>query len=65
MVGRVGGKQDLSLADPCQRVGIIEHEFMHALGFWHEQSRVDRDEYVTVRWENIARGNSRISLDTK
>lgn len=64
MVGRVGGKQDLSLADPCQRVGIIEHEFMHALGFWHEQSRIDRDEYVTVQWENIARGNILIHLDT-
>ncbi|PIC38290.1 hypothetical protein B9Z55_010347 [Caenorhabditis nigoni] len=54
-VGRhpLGEEQLVSLAPECIRLGVIAHEVAHALGFWHEQSRPDRDQYVTVRWENI------------
>ena len=35
------------------QAGKIQHELLHTLGLWHEQSRDDRDEFVSVRWDNI------------
>jgi hypothetical protein len=40
----------------CMVPGIIQHELLHVLGFFHEQSRPDRDDYVTVQWANIISG---------
>ncbi|KAL3089532.1 hypothetical protein niasHS_006916 [Heterodera schachtii] len=56
-VGRhpLGEPQFVSLAPECIRLGVIAHEVAHALGFWHEQSRPDRDQFVQVQWENIDR----------
>ena len=51
-VGRIGGTQDLVLGPDCKASQIL-HEMLHALGFYHEQSRPDRDEYIQILWENI------------
>ncbi|XP_041647721.1 meprin A subunit beta [Cheilinus undulatus] len=50
------GKQRLSIGNNCDRLGTVEHEFLHALGFWHEQSRADRDDYVDIVWDQIESG---------
>jgi hypothetical protein len=52
---RIGG-QNLSLGTGCVNSGVIQHEILHALGFYHEQSRPDRDDYVIVNFTNIISG---------
>lgn len=48
--------QVVNIGQNCGIIAIVEHELLHALGFWHEQSRYDRDEYVTIVNENILEG---------
>ena len=48
--------QDLSLDSSCLVTGTIQHEFMHAMGFYHTHMRPDRDDYVTINEENIKDG---------
>ncbi|XP_007934486.1 meprin A subunit alpha [Orycteropus afer afer] len=48
--------QNLSIGSRCDNKAIIEHEILHALGFYHEQSRTDRDDYVNIWWDAIIPG---------
>jgi len=52
-VGRQGGRQYLNVVSGCG-FGATVHEFGHALGLWHEQSREDRNSFVRIHWDNIA-----------
>lgn len=58
-VGMQGdGGQQLNLNSPkCVRKGVVIHEFLHAAGFWHQQSASNRDEFVKILWENIIHGH--------
>uniref|UniRef100_A0A182S5U5 Metalloendopeptidase n=1 Tax=Anopheles maculatus TaxID=74869 RepID=A0A182S5U5_9DIPT len=60
-VGHTGGAQNLNLqpntvGTGCFRIGTVVHEFLHALGFYHQQSASDRDEFVDIIWDNIEAG---------
>ena len=58
-VGMKGeGGQQLNVNSPkCVKRGVVMHEFLHAAGFFHQQSASNRDEYVKILWENISDGH--------
>ncbi len=51
----MGGATFVNLAGGCG-VGATIHEIGHTLGLWHAQSRIDRDRWIRVRYENVEKG---------
>ena len=64
-VGRIGGAQEITLGPSCYDKSTIIHELMHALGFYHEHSRRESRDYVTVRGYIPGIPNSNIDVHRK
>ncbi|XP_037547899.1 astacin-like metalloendopeptidase [Nematolebias whitei] len=54
-VGFIGGRQGLFVAPNCSS-GNIAHELLHTIGFQHEHTRSDRDQYIKIVESNIMPG---------
>jgi len=59
-IGKLGGAQIVSLQPPDKKskrcfvaIGKPIHEIIHALGFFHEQSRFDRDQHVVLLKKHV------------
>ena len=56
-VGRQGGGQTIGCAvGDGITTGSVIHEIGHSVGYFHEQQRPDRDQFVDIREENIEAG---------
>ncbi|XP_013856420.1 high choriolytic enzyme 1, partial [Austrofundulus limnaeus] len=63
LVGCSGGSQPLYFDGSCS-VGNLCHELIHALGMYHEHTRMDRDQYISINWSKVKpgkKGNFEIS----
>ncbi|XP_072037692.1 bone morphogenetic protein 1 homolog isoform X2 [Amphiura filiformis] len=50
------GPQAISIGKNCDKFGVVVHELGHVVGFWHEHTRPDRDDHVTIVRQNIMPG---------
>jgi len=55
-VGMAGGEQFVQFGPNSWNRGTVCHEVGHAIGFYHEQQRDDRDTYVVILTQNIVPG---------
>ena len=54
-VGMISGKQVINLSTACD-FGNTLHEIGHCIGLFHEHTRLNRDKYVRIAFENIEEG---------
>lgn len=52
-IGMQNGENTIVLCNNNFYMGTAMHEVLHILGYYHEQCRSDRDEYVNIIWDNI------------
>ena len=55
VVGKQGGQQIITLEEACG-FGAAVHEIGHSMGYWHEQSRCNRDAFLQINFDNIQPG---------
>lgn len=54
-IGMQPTKQFIGVNPACG-IGSTIHEILHAAGHFHEQTRQDRDDYITINFSNIVSG---------
>merc|ERR1712012_1429212 len=60
-LGRVGGEQVIYLNKACFDSDLMGpvHELLHTLGFVHEHTRPDRDNFISINMDNIEPGKEK------
>ena len=52
-IGMKGGNQLINLEANSFDAGTVIHEIGHTIGFYHEQCRADRDNFIDVNTDNV------------
>ena len=64
-VGRTSNEQRVSIGPSCFSFSSALHELGHAIGFYHEHQRPDRDEYIDIIEDNLIPGRKILSQFSK